>query len=168
MAKTKKDKYECLYCGKSYVDTSYYNSNSVFYSNGKLPYCKQCIEKLYQNMLDKYTNDGDLYPERRAVKRLCMAFDIYFKEDVFNSALKNYRESEVKTSPMSQYMRIIQLFQYNRNKETYDNMWLTTPIKIEIRPDGDINNGTIGIKTKSKILGNGILPVADKKWQGKL
>ena len=54
------------------------------------------------------------------------------------------------------------------DKETYDNMWLTTPIKIEIRPDGDINNGTIGIKTKSKILGNGILPVADKKWQGKL
>lgn len=54
------------------------------------------------------------------------------------------------------------------DKETYDNMWLTTPIKIAIRPDGDINNGTIGIKTKSKILGNGILPVADKKWKGKL
>lgn len=143
MAKTKKDKYECLYCGKSYVDTSYYNSNSVFYSNGKLPYCKQCIEKLYQNMLDKYTNDGDLYPERRAVKRLCMAFDVYYKEDVFNSALKNFRESEVKTSPMSQYMRIIQLFQYNRNKETYDNtiiheeriMQAQTDINLDMHDD---------------------------------
>lgn len=119
--KVKKEKYECLYCGKAYVDTNYYSSNSIFFSGGKLPYCKQCIERLYQRLFDEYTDEGCLYPERKAVKRLCMAFDIYYKEDVFNSALKNFRDSEVKTSPMSQYMRIIQLFQYNRNKETYDN-----------------------------------------------
>ena len=120
--KEKKEKHKCLYCGKAYViDLNYYNSNSIFYSDGKLPYCKQCIERLYQRLFDQYAEEGCLYPERKAVKRLCMAFDIYFKEDVFNSALKNYRESEVKTSPMSQYMRIIQLFQYNRNKETYDD-----------------------------------------------
>jgi hypothetical protein len=139
MAKAKKEKFECLYCGKSYVDTSYYNSNSIFYSNGKLPYCKQCIEKLYQNLLDKYTNDGDLYPERRAVKRLCMAFDVYYKEDVFNSALKNFRESEVKTSPMSQYMRIIQLFQYNRYKETYDNTIVNEERIMQIQSDINID-----------------------------
>jgi hypothetical protein len=50
-----------------------------------------------------------------------MAFDIYYKEDVFNSAIRNYKDSDVSTSPMSQYMRLIQLTQYNRKKETYEN-----------------------------------------------
>ena len=124
MDKVKKEKYKCLHCGKAYVDTNYYGSNSIFYGNdGKLPYCKQCIERLFQYYSRKYANDGYPYPERKAVKRLCMAFDIYYKEDVFNSAIRNYKDSDasVSTSPMSQYMRLIQLTQYNRNKETYEN-----------------------------------------------
>lgn len=122
--KETKEKYKCLHCGKSYVDTNYYGSNSIFFGNdGKLPYCKQCIERLYQYYSRKYANDGYPYPERKAIKRLCMAFDVFYKEDVFNSAIRNYRESDanVSTSPMSQYMRLIQLTQYNRNKETYEN-----------------------------------------------
>jgi hypothetical protein len=120
--RTKKEKHECLYCGKSYVDTNYYSSNSIFYSNfGRLPYCKQCIEKLYQHLYDKYTKEGYLYSERKAVKRLCIAFDIYYKDDVFDSAFKNFKESDTPTSPMSQYMRLIQLTQYQRHKETYEN-----------------------------------------------
>ena len=84
MAKKTKDKYVCLYCGNEYVDTNFYNTNSEFYSSvGKLPYCKQCIEKFYQYYFDKYTNEGCLYPEKKAVKRLCMVFDIYYREDVW-------------------------------------------------------------------------------------
>lgn len=120
--KIKKEKYKCFYCGKAYVDTNYYSSNSIFYGDaGKLPYCKQCVERLYQYYAKKYAEEGYPYPERKAVKRLCMAFDIYYKEDIFNSSLKNYRDSDVSTSPMSQYMRVIQLIQYNRKKETYEN-----------------------------------------------
>ena len=122
MAKATKTKYTCLYCGNEYVDTNYYNTNSEFYINiGKLPYCKQCIEKFYQYYFDKYTNEGCITPERKAIKRLCMAFDIYYREDVFNSALKKVKEGDIIISPMSQYMKLIQLFQYNRNKETYEN-----------------------------------------------
>lgn len=122
MDKVKREKYKCLYCGKAYVDTNYYSSNSIFYSNnGRLPYCKQCIERLFQYYSRKYANEGYPYPERKAVKRLCMAFDVYYKEEVFNSAIRNYKDSDVNTSPMSQYMRLIQLTQYNRNKETYEN-----------------------------------------------
>ena len=89
-----KEKYECLYCGKSYVNTNYYNSNSIFYSRtGKLPYCKQCIERFYQYYFDKYTNEGCLNPERKAVKRLCMVFDIYFREDVLKSSMKKVKEA---------------------------------------------------------------------------
>lgn len=123
MAQTsKKPKFKCFYCGKEYVETNYYSSNSEFYSNiGKIPYCKQCIERLYQLHVEKYINEGCLYPERKAVKRLCMVFDIYYREDLFNSSLKKSREEEMNISAMGQYMKTVQLIQYNRNKETYEN-----------------------------------------------
>ena len=122
MEETKKTKQFCVTCGKSYVDSSFYGSNSILFDRtGKLPYCKQCVEKFYQYFFLKYKKEGCLSPEKNAVKRLCMVFDIYYKEDAFNSAMTRFYESKVDTSPMSQYMRIIQLWQYNRNKETYEN-----------------------------------------------
>lgn len=122
MAKTTKAKCTCFYCGKEYVETNFYNSNSEFYSNvGKVPYCKQCIEKFYQQFYKKYTNEGCLTPEKKAVQRLCMIFDIYYKDDVFNSAVDNARKREINISPMGAYMKMIQLSQYNRKKETYEN-----------------------------------------------
>lgn len=140
--KTRKEKTRCFYCGKAYIDTNYYNSNSVFYSNtGKLPYCKQCIERLYQYYSKKYAEEGYPYPERKAVKRLCMAFDIYYLEDVYNSCLKNYKESDVSTSIMSQYMRLIQLYQYNRKKETYENT-LAKELQHEIVAGSPVETST--------------------------
>ena len=122
VAKTTKAKCTCFYCGKEYVETNFYNSNSEFYSNvGKVPYCKQCIEKFYQQFYKKYTNEGCLTPEKKAVQRLCMIFDIYYKDDVFNSAVDNARKREINISPMGAYMKMIQLSQYNRKKETYEN-----------------------------------------------
>lgn len=120
--RTTKNKCTCFYCGKEYVDTNYYKSNSIFYSNiGKIPYCKQCIEKFYQDFYEKYTNEGCLSPERKAVKRLCMIFDIYYTDNVYNSSMNKIKESNMNISPMGQYMKTIQLQQYNRNKETYEN-----------------------------------------------
>lgn len=117
-----KSKYVCSYCGKEYVESNYYNSNSVFYANiGRIPYCKQCIEKFYLYYVDKYIEENCLYPEKKAIRRLCMAFDIYYREDVFNSSLNKIKEGDINISPMGQYMKVIQLFQYNRNKETYEN-----------------------------------------------
>lgn len=122
MPKTTKAKYTCFYCGKEYVNTNFYNSNSEFYSNiGKIPYCKQCIEKFYQQYFEKYTNEGCLTPEKKAVQRLCMIFDIYYRDDVFASSMNKIKESNMNISPMGQYMKTIQLQQYNRNKESYEN-----------------------------------------------
>ena len=115
-----KDKHTCFYCGNEYVETNYYNSYSKFYNNiGKIPYCKQCIEKLYQQYFDKYTNDGCLTPERKAVQRLCMIFDIYYKEDAYNAAIDNAIKRETNISPMSAYMKMVQLVQH-QNK-SYEN-----------------------------------------------
>lgn len=127
MAKATKVKYKCLHCGNEYIETNYYKSNSYLYNGagnvniGKTPYCKQCIEKFYQYHFDKYTNEGCTSPERKAVKRVCMILDIYYVEKVFNSAMKKVKESDNDISPMGQYMRIIQLSQYNKYKETYEN-----------------------------------------------
>ena len=151
MAKTKidrrttKDKYTCLYCGKEYVDTNYYNTNSRLYSaTGKMPHCKQCMERLYQYYYDKYKTDGSLCPERKAVKRICMALDIFYREDVFDSALKRAKEQEndMNTSPMGQYMRVIQLTQYNRNNETYEDTLALEEHREDI-------NSTVPIGTNS-------------------
>ena len=122
VAKTTKAKITCFYCKNEYVETNYYNSNSGFYSNiGKIPYCKQCIEKFYQQYYEKYTNEGCLTPEKKAVQRLCMVFDIYYRDDVFVSSMNKIKTSGMNISPMAQYMKQIQLQQYNRYKETYEN-----------------------------------------------
>lgn len=120
--KQTKEKIRCLNCEKEYIETNYYNSNSRFYkSTGKVPYCKQCIEEFYQYCFDKYTNEGCLYPEKKAIKRLCMVLDIYYVDSVYNSVMRKVKESDNDISPMGQYMRMIQLSQYNRKNETYEN-----------------------------------------------
>lgn len=117
MAKTAKNatkaKCTCFYCGKEYADTNYYKSYSKFFSIiGKVPYCKQCIEAFYQHYYEEYTNDGCLFPEKKAVERICMAFDIYYSDDIFDSAVKNAKKRQINISPMSSYIKIIQLHQY--------------------------------------------------------
>lgn len=120
MAKTTKAKFRCFNCKTEYVDTNYYKTYSDFFINmGKLPYCKQCIEKFYQKYFEMYTNEGCLNPERKAIKRLCMAFDIYYREDVFNSSMNKIKNSNINISPMGQYMKTIQLSQYH--DKTYEN-----------------------------------------------
>ena len=120
MAKTFKEKYKCFYCGKEYVETNYYKSNSVFYKNiGKVPYCKQCVEKFYQQYFEKYTNEGCLTPERNAVKRLCMIFDIYFNEKAYSDAINSAKKRNMNISPMSAYIKMIQLQQHK--DKSYDN-----------------------------------------------
>ena len=122
MPKTTKVKFACFYCGKEYVETNFYKSNSNFYSNiGKIPYCKQCIEKLYQEYFAKYTNEGCLTPEKKEVQRLCMIFDIYYKDDIFYAAIEDATKRKLNISAMGAYMKMIQLQQYNRNKESYEN-----------------------------------------------
>lgn len=120
MAKTSKEKYKCFYCGREYVETNYYKSNSNFYSNiGKVPFCKQCIGKFYEYYCDKYTNEGCLTPEKNAVKRLCMIFDIYFNEKAYNDAVNDAKRRKKNITPLGAYINMIQLQQHQG--KTFDN-----------------------------------------------
>ena len=113
MAKTFKEKFRCFNCDKEYVETNYYKSYSNFYSSiGKIPYCKHCIEKLYQYYYDKYMNEGCLNAEQEAVKRICMAFDIYYNAKAFNDAINSAKKRQTNISPMAAYMKMIQLSQF--------------------------------------------------------
>lgn len=118
--RTTKNKRVCFFCGNEYVETNYYNSYSEFYSNiGKIPYCKQCIEKFYQQFFDRYTNEGCITPERKAVQRLCMILDIYYSDNVYNSAMDDKKNRNLNISPMGAYMKMVQL-QQHQNK-SYEN-----------------------------------------------
>lgn len=120
MARIAKEKYRCFYCGKEYVDSNYYKSFGNFFNNiGKIPYCKQCIEKFYQYYFDKYTNEGCLNPEEKAVKRVCMAMDVYYTEANFDSAMNKIKKGDINISPMGQYMRTIGFTQYK--DKSYDD-----------------------------------------------
>lgn len=113
MAKTSQAKYKCFCCEKDYVESNYYKSHSIFFNGiGKIPYCKQCIEKLYQYYCEKYTNEGCLTPEENAVKRLCMSFDIYFNAKAFTDAVNNAKKRQTNISPLGAYMKMIQLSQF--------------------------------------------------------
>lgn len=120
MPKTTKAKHTCFYCGKEYVETNFYKSYSNFYSNiGKVPYCKQCIEKFYQQYFDKYTNEGCLTPEKKAIQRLCMIFDFYYSDNVYNSAMNDRENRSLNISPMGAYMKMAQLQQHK--DKSYEN-----------------------------------------------
>ena len=118
--RTKKEKYTCFYCGNEFVETNFYKSFGNFFDNiGKIPYCKQCVEKFYKYYFDKYTNEGCLNPEEKAVKRVCMAMDIYYSKANFDSAMKKIKQDNINISPMGQYMKTISLTQYKG--KSYDN-----------------------------------------------
>lgn len=129
MAKTSKSKRQCFICGKEYVETNYYNSNSVFFSSfGKIPYCKHCIEDIFQQYCEKYKEENNLNPERKATRRLCAAFDIFYSDTAYNSAIKQIEERKMNISVFSAYMKQIQLVQYQKKNfdttllnEEYDN-----------------------------------------------
>lgn len=115
---------------------------------GKIPYCKQCVEKFYQQYYEKYINEGCLTPELNAVRRVCMALDIYFSIKVFNSAMDKIKRDKINISPMGQYMKQIQLQQYQ--KKSYDTTILEEEQEeYEVRPIGDISDS---IKTDKKIM----------------
>lgn len=120
MAKSTKAKIRCFYCGKEYVETNYYNSLSDFFKSiGKIPYCKHCIENFYQRYYKKYYEEGCMNAEQEAVKRVCMALNIYYSANAYNRAMESAKKQEMNISPMSAYMRIVQLRQYS--KKSYDN-----------------------------------------------
>lgn len=108
----------CLCCNKESSSNDFYDSDSEFHKSiGKIPYCKECLDKFYQYYLDKYKTLEYPSPERKTIERICMVLDIYYNDKIFDSAVK---DSEVRTDAtlFALYLKQVKLYQYR--KKNYD------------------------------------------------
>lgn len=98
--------YVCSMCGEHYTkqDNNFPASQSPLYinNNAKLPVCYNCIESLF----DKYA--AELGGERNAIKRLCMKFDIYYSDALFDTV----RNSRVSKTLIRSYVSRSGMIQY--------------------------------------------------------
>lgn len=111
---------KCLNCKNEYVESKFYSSDSEFYKGtGKVPFCKSCIEDFYNYYYEKYKSEYHATPEKKAIKRLCMVFDVYYSDDAFNAALRALEKTDKKMSIIASYMKLIHLSQYKG--KSYEN-----------------------------------------------
>lgn len=72
-------KQTCCVCLNDLPIRQFYKSASDFYASGYLPICKTCFGLKYDFYNHQYQST------KKAMQRLCMAFDIYFDEDLFDA-----------------------------------------------------------------------------------
>ena len=94
----------CCHCGESLPVKDYYSSYSGFYKNKHLPICKSCFNRLAKFYLD----DDNYKSSKKAIQRMCMAFDIYFDEDLFDKCDINNDFAVV----IGNYMKRLNMAQY--------------------------------------------------------
>lgn len=150
----------CLICGKESIGKSFYDSKSRMHSYmGRIPYCKECVDDMYRDYCDKYSSLGYADPEKKAVERLCMVFDLYYSDNVYDSVVKQIEDGSSTASVMALYIRMVKLKQYkSKNYDTTleerynDEKYNNRPVTIYSEEDTDINNT---IDAATKLFGNG-------------
>lgn len=80
------ESYSCIRCNAEfkYQKRNFPTSQSPLYigNNRYLPWCCKCINDLYNHY-------EDLIGPKEAVRRLCMKFDVYWNEEIFDFAVTN-------------------------------------------------------------------------------
>jgi hypothetical protein len=108
----------CLRCNESYDGDEFYASDSELHESiGKIPYCRKCLDEIYQSYLKKYEKLKYPNPERNAVERICMSLDIYYSDKIFDSAVK-LSETKQEATILALYLKQVKLYQYR--KKNYD------------------------------------------------
>lgn len=112
----------CFRCGETKDEKKFYTTTSEFFKNNKrLPICNECMDDMYMEYYDKYSKEGYVNPDKKAVERVCMTLDVYFKDTLFESA----RESWVKNPEMSMMLYYMRLTRLGTNRtKTYDDTML--------------------------------------------
>lgn len=84
----------CSRCGKQIDINDLYKSESAFFNEyKKVPFCKDCLDDIYMEYYDRYSKQGYNMPERKAVERICMMTDTYFKEAFFQKTMSKYERT---------------------------------------------------------------------------
>lgn len=109
----------CLHCNEEFDSNEFYHSDSELHSAiGKIPYCRACLDEFYHNYFKKYETLEYQNPDRKAIERLCMAFDIYYKDDIFDKAVKDSK-TKPEATLFALYLKQVKLYQYrSKNYDT--------------------------------------------------
>lgn len=119
-----KPKIHCPYCGEDKYDDNFYNTKSLFFPSGKLPYCKSCMKELYDKYYRSYEIKKDPHADQSALKRLCSVCDMYYCDKLYKASLK-----EMEKSPE---WDIVSAFFKNRNLPQYSKKdWGNTLAEME-------------------------------------
>lgn len=135
---------KCLHCGMELTDKHFnkLNNGSDIYSgnNNYLPVCKDCLKILYEQHKIRYANQFSVLGmkpeelkeneiEKLAVRRLCMVFDIYYSDRLFDTALKQI-ERFPTLDMVTAYMKISNLKQ--SKGKSYDDTILEENLSQEL------------------------------------
>ena len=159
-----KKKIMCLNCGNEISPTNLYRAgNKSFNAIGKIPYCKDCINNMYQEYLSKYIKMEYASPEKKAIERMCMTLNLYFNDKIFEDVVKTSKSKTMVDTPLIIiYIKQIMLVQYKAKNydttlsERYDiakkNSISTDVITLHSNDDEYQNNT---IRQAVKIFGRG-------------
>lgn len=150
----------CVSCGGEFSAKEFYGSDSELYaSSGKIPWCKDCIDKIYYDYLNKYKVLGYAEPEKKVIERICMIFDIYFYDKIYNSAMKQIEDGSATATPILTYLKIAKLSQYRAKdydttlQERYNEAkYNDRVVSIYSEEDSDMNET---IEAATRLFGNG-------------
>ncbi len=100
--------YTCCRCRETLeLAKNFYRTTSELYSDtGYMPVCKNCFTKIVDIYSMKYGS------QREAMKRACMAFDIYYSDEIFDAV-------EDDEAFIGKYLKRMNMTQYR--KKTFDN-----------------------------------------------
>lgn len=130
-----------LKCIGDVKESNFYTSWSKF-SDGLMPYCKDCIQKIYQYYLSETGS------EKTAVYFTLMKLDMPFIDDVYNASVKNNKKPIYN---ISTYISTIQKF--TQNKEIWGDFSAT---------DIELNKTESVVKTIAERKKE--LKTLEKKW----
>lgn len=111
------EKCVCCQCLKKLPVNNFYKTQSKFYKTGRLPICKDCF---YDDVI-LYREQENFKSTKMAMQRMCMAFDLYFDEDLFDTC----DVTDDLKATILKYVRIMNMRQ-NSNK-TFDDTILESP-----------------------------------------
>ena len=126
-AALKENSHSCILCGRPFSQPYFNKCGSPFITGtGYLPVCKECLKKLFYSYYMKYDMN-----EKKAVKRVCMLYGLYYSDRIFYAI-----DTEGVTSKeqfITKYIRHLNLNRYI--DKTFDDSLDEGFLFDDVRPE---------------------------------
>lgn len=101
--------FTCCQCNRHFPTLNNFDTSKsyLYLATGALPICQDCLRALYNHYVIQYKD------RKKAMKRICMAFDIYYADSLYIAA------DDGKDSVMQKYIRSTRMKQYK--DKTFDD-----------------------------------------------